>query len=72
MPGALGFRDALHDAAVFQNDVMRGNLGARGAQPRDRAFHVGHAGVMQQDHVGQAALVPFAGIRRRDDVGSDR
>src|SRR4030081_224201 len=23
MPGALGFRDALHDAAVLQNDVMR-------------------------------------------------
>src|SRR6266852_6451133 len=23
MPGAFGFRDALHDAAVFQNDVMR-------------------------------------------------
>jgi hypothetical protein len=31
MPGALGFRDALHDTAVFQHDVMRGNVGAGGA-----------------------------------------
>ena len=23
MPGSLGFRHALHDAAVFQHDVMR-------------------------------------------------
>ena len=29
MPGALGFRDALHDAAVFQHDVMGGDVGAR-------------------------------------------
>ena len=72
MPGALGFRHALHDAAVFQHDVMRGNVGAGGAQLRDRAFDVRHAGVVQQDHVGQPALVPIAVIRRRDDVGSDR
>ena len=72
MPGALGFRDALHDAAILQNDVMGGNVGARRAQPRDRAFHVRHSGVVQHDHVGQTALVAVAIIRRRDDVGSDR
>ena len=60
MPGALGFRNALHDAAVFQHDVMRRYVGARGAKLRDRAFDVGHAGVVQHDHVGQAALVPLA------------
>ena len=52
MPGALGFGHALHDAAVLQHDVMGGNVGARRAQPRDRAFHVRHAGVVQHDHVG--------------------
>ena len=72
MPGALGFRHALHDAAVFQHDVMRRDVGAGGAQPGDRAFDIGHAGVVQHDHVGQAALVAVAVIRRRDDVGSDR
>ena len=72
MPGALGFRDALHDAAVLQHDVMRRYVGARGAQLRDRALDVGHAGVVQHDHVGQAALVAVAIVRRRDDVGGDR
>src|SRR6266436_5304900 len=72
MPGALGFRDALHDAAVFQHDVMCRHVGARRAKLRDRAFHIGHAGVMEQDHVGQAALVSLAMVHRRDDVGGDR
>lgn len=31
MPGALGLRYALHDAAVFQHDVMRRNVGTRRA-----------------------------------------
>ena len=72
MPGALGLRHALHDAAVLQHDVMRGDVGARGAELRDRALHVRHAGVVQHDHVGQAALAAVAVIRRRDDVGDDR
>src|SRR5258707_1026607 len=72
MPGALAFRHALHDAAVFQHDVMRGDIGAGGAELGDRAFHIRHAGVVQQDHVGQAALVAVAIVCRRDDVGSDR
>ena len=57
MPGALGFRDALHDAAVFQHDVMRRYIGARRAKLRDRAFHIRHPGVVQHDHVGQPTLV---------------
>ena len=72
MPGALALRHALHDAAVFQHDVVRRDLGARGAKLGDRAFHIRHAGVVQHDHVGQAALVAVAIVRRRDDVGSDR
>ena len=72
MPGALGFGDALHDAAVFQNDVMRRHVGAGRAQLRDRAFHIRHAGVVQHDHVGQTAFVALAKVRRRDDVGGDR
>ena len=51
---------------------MGGNVGSGGAQFGDRAFHVGHAGVVQQDHVGQTALVAVAIIRRRDHVGGDR
>ena len=72
MPGALGLRHALHDAAVFQHDVMCRDVGAGRAQLRDRAFDIGHAGVVQHDHVGQPALVPVAIIHRRDDVGGDR
>src|SRR5579872_2824379 len=51
---------------------MRGDVGARGAQLRNRALHVRHAGVVQEDHVGQTALVSFAEICGRNDVGSDR
>lgn len=72
MPGALALRHALHDAAVFQHDVMRRNVGARGAELGDRTFHIRHAGVVQHDHVGLSALVAIAVVRRRDDVGSDR
>ncbi len=68
----LALGHALHDAAVFQHDVMRRDVGAGGAELRDRAFHIRHAGVVQHDHVGQAALVAVAIIRRRDDVGGDR
>src|ERR1700681_652728 len=35
MPGTLGFRDALHDTAIFEDDVVRGNVGAGGAKLRD-------------------------------------
>ena len=72
VPGALGLGHALHDAAVLQHDVVGGDLGAGGAKAGDRALDVGHAGVVQQDHVGRAALVPLAAIRRRDHVGGDR
>ena len=47
MPGALGLGHALQDTAVVQNDVVGGNVGARVAQPCDRAFHIRHAGVVQ-------------------------
>src|SRR6266704_4954575 len=36
MPGALGFRDALNDAAVLEHDIMRRYIGAHRAQLRDR------------------------------------
>src|ERR1700710_1855288 len=51
---------------------MRRDIGAGGAQPRQRALDVGHAGVVQQDHVGRAVLGPLAVIGGRDDVGNDR
>src|SRR3954464_13935452 len=72
MPGALGLRHALHEAAVLHDHVMRRDLGARGAQPRQRALYIGHAGVVQQDHVRRAVLRPLAEIGGRDDVGDDR
>ncbi|MEH2585675.1 hypothetical protein V1281_007570 [Nitrobacteraceae bacterium AZCC 2161] len=62
MPGALGFRHGLHDAAVFHDDVMRGDVGAGGAQPGDRALGIGHAGVVQHDHIGHEAIVALAEI----------
>ncbi len=72
MPGAFGFQHALHDTAVLEHDVMRGDIGARRAQPRDRAFDVRHAGIVQDDHVGRAAVAALAIVRRRDHVGRDR
>jgi hypothetical protein len=62
MPGAFGLRHALHDAAVLQDDIMRRDVGSRGGQLGDRALRVGHARVVQQDHVGHAALVPLAEV----------
>src|SRR6266702_7566577 len=38
VPGALALWHALHDAAVFEHDVMRRNLGAGGAELRDSAL----------------------------------
>ncbi len=72
MPGALALRHALHDAAILQHDVMCGDLGAGGAELGDGALDVGHAGVMQHDHVGLPVVGAFAEIHRRDDVGDDR
>ena len=68
----FGFGNALHDAAVLQHDVMRRDVGAGRAELRDRALHVGHAGIVQHDHVGLAALVALTIVRRRDDVGRNR
>ncbi len=72
VPGALALRHALHDAAVFEHDVMRRHLGAGGAELCDRALDIRHAGVVQHDHVGLPAVVALTEIRRRDDVGGDR
>ena len=72
VPGALALGHALHDAAVLQHDVMRRDVSARGAELGDRAFHIRHAGVVQQDHVGEAPVVAVAIVHRRDDVGNDR
>src|SRR6218665_3381672 len=44
MPGPLGFRYRLHDATVFEHNIMRRDIGARGAEARDRTFRIGHAG----------------------------
>ncbi|MGY4430398.1 hypothetical protein ACVWWO_002875 [Bradyrhizobium sp. F1.13.1] len=63
MPGAPGLRHALHDAAVFQHDIMCRHLGACGAEPRQGTFDVGHAGVVQHDHIGLPALVAVAVVR---------
>jgi hypothetical protein len=63
VPGAFGFRHALHDAAVFQHDVVRRYVGAGRAELGDRALHIRHAGVVQQDHVSDAAIVAVAMVR---------
>ncbi len=72
MPGPLGLGHALHDPAVLQHDVVGGHLGSRRAETGDRALDVRHPRVVQQDHVGRAALVPLATIRRRDHVRGNR
>ena len=71
VPGALGFRHALHDAAVFQHDVMRRHVGAGGAELGDRAFHIRHAGCRAAGSCREAAVVAVTMVRRRNDVGCD-
>src|SRR5262249_46000266 len=68
MPGAACFRNTLYDAAVLEHDVVRRHFGTCGAELPDRPFDVWHTGVVQHDHVGRATAVPFAEVRRRDNV----
>lgn len=72
MPGAFRFRHALNDAAVLQHHIMRGDVGAGGAKPRQRTLDVGHAGIVQQDHVRLSTVDPFAEIHGWNRVGNNR
>jgi hypothetical protein len=65
------FRYALHDAAVFEHDVMRRNLAVGRAQPLQRVVAGRHAGVVQQDHVRRAAVLALVVIGRRHHLGDN-
>src|SRR5229473_6253826 len=73
MPRTPRFCDQLHDVAVLQHDIVCGNLGCRAAELHDRSFIVPYAGVVQDDHVGQNAVLALAMVWRwphlRDDAG---
>ena len=71
VPRALALRHALDDAPVRKHDVVGRHLGVRIAQPRQRRLIVGHAGVVQQDHIRLHAILALIEIGRRNDVGDD-
>lgn len=71
MPGALHFLHALDDAPVLMDDVVRGNFGACGRQAVHRHPPIGHAGVVQHDHVRLATVAALTVVGGRNDVGND-
>jgi hypothetical protein len=63
VPGAALLRHERQDAAVRMDEIMRRHLARRVAQPGERLIVIGHAGVVQEQHVRRAAL-PRAVIGR--------
>jgi hypothetical protein len=72
MEGALGFRHALHDAAVLEHDIVRRHLAFERAQTLEGGLAVEHPGVVEEDHVGLAPVAALAAIGRGNDIGDDR
>src|SRR5581483_9650988 len=71
MPGASRLGYALDDVAVLHHDVMGRHFAAGRAEFGDRILAVGHAGVMQHQHVGPGVVPALAMVRRRSDLGDD-
>src|SRR6185312_12694852 len=63
MPGAALLRHETPHRAVFLNDIMRADPGDGIAQPVDRRCRAGHAGVMEQQHIGRPEA-PFVMVGR--------
>jgi hypothetical protein len=68
MPCAADLLHELHDLAVRLHEIMAGNLAFVPTEPVKRALGTRHARIMQQDHIGLAAISPFAMVRRGLDA----
>jgi hypothetical protein len=58
MPGAPQLRHALNRAAILEHHIVRRDLARRLAQLGERGLPVGHAGVVQHQHVRAAGAQP--------------
>ena len=65
MPGAARLRHELQHAPVLMYEIMAGDLAFVATQPVERAIRRAHAGIMEKDHVRQAAIRPLAMIGGR-------
>lgn len=64
MPRAFLLRHHLHDAAVFEDEIVSGNLRTFLAKPPERRVRIFHAGVMKNQHVGCDDAATLAEIGR--------
>ena len=72
MPRAAALLHHLDHAAVLKHEVVGGDFAARRAQTIERDGRIDHAGIVDEDHIGAHAVLAFAVVRRRPDVGNDR
>ncbi len=76
MPGAAAFRHELEGMAVLEDEVVRGHLRDRVAQPLQRFARNRHAGVVQDQHVrppaGRAVgMLALAMVGRVKDLAGE-
>ena len=72
MPGAPRLRHELEHAPVLEDEVVGGDLRDRVAEPLQGLALVRHAGVVQDQHVGPAAVLALAVVGRGEDLRGDR
>ena len=63
MPGPLVFVDQPVDRAVLVNEIVGRDLRLGRGQPIERALHVGHSGIVKDDH--RDRQLPLVEIGRR-------
>ena len=68
MPGAVAFAHHLHDAAVLMNEVVRGDLRFRRAEPGLGRLAGDHVRIVQDDDVGSRRAETRTEIRRDANV----
>src|SRR5262249_24638100 len=71
MPGAPRLRHALDDTAVLENHVVGRHLARRQAQMAKGGFRVGHASIMQYQHVRLYAAPALAVVWRLSNLCDD-
>jgi hypothetical protein len=71
MPCAQCLRHALHDVAVLEHVIMRGDFARGVAHPFQRALRLGHPGIMKQDHIGNALARAVAVVGREHDLAGE-
>ncbi len=74
MPGPPRLGHQLQHAPVLEDEIVAGHLRQRVAQllQRERERRILHAGIMQNQTVGQATILPLAVVGRRMDLEGDR